>query len=471
VGQLVSGGSALRETEEETQMTITKDAATRTPLADGTLVEDLVDEVGGHISRRIYGDEEIFELEQERLFRRAWTFLAHESELKQPGDYLCRNLAGESVVLIKGEDGVNRAFLNSCRHRGMRVCRADQDNVPFMRCVYHGWTYNTKGELVQAFAEECYEDGTLDKSQLGLIPVAQLDSYQGMIFATWEPSAPPLEEYLGDMRFYLDIYLGRTDSGTEVIGVPQIWEAECNWKFSADNFTGDNFHLYTAHGSVVELGLLPPDPMALSHGHLVAAQDGHVLHVVPGPPDPMFSYFGLPKELHAEVDRNLSEAQAEIVHRHAWSVGTVFPNLSFLQIMAQGDPESPMVPFLNFRMWEPISPTRTRIWSWMMIEKDAPPEYRKASYEAYVRTFGPSGIFEQDDMENWEECTRVNKGKIAQRYGLHHGMGLTLDPDPDFPGPGKAYPGSYGERTQLAFYGEWQRWLTDAEFARGGGGR
>jgi hypothetical protein len=98
----------------------------------------------------------------------------------------------------------------------------------------------------------------------------------------------------------------------------------------------------------------------------------------------------------------------------------------------------------------------------LLIDKEASPEYRKASYETYVRTFGPSGMYEQDDLENWEECTRVNQGKIAQRYGLHHGMGFHLKPDRSFPGPGEAWPGSYGERTQLAFYGEWQRWLLQA---------
>ena len=77
-----------------------------------------------------------------------------------------------------------------------------------------------------------------------------------------------------------------------------------------------------------------------------------------------------------------------------------------------------------------------------------------------MRSFGPSGTFEQDDMENWEDCTLVNSGKIAQRYTLHHGMNFHVEPDPDFPGPGLAYPNSYGERTQLAFYGEWKRWMT-----------
>jgi len=435
-------------------------------LRDGTSLHDLIDEHGGHVSRRIYADPEIYELEQERLFRRAWQFLAHESELKEPGDYLTRQLAGEPIVLIKGDDGQIRAFLNSCRHRGMRVCRADRDSVSFMRCPYHGWAYDREGRLISAFAEELYDPGRLKKEELGLIPITQIGAYRGMIFGTWDEAAPSLDDYLGDMRFYLDLYLGRTDAGAEVLGSPHVWDVRTNWKFAADNFTGDNFHLYTAHGSVVELGMLPPDPMSLSFGNLIHAQDGHVLHIVPGPPDPAFAHFGLPAELHEQVERNLGPVQREIHRNHAWSVGTVFPNLSFLQVMVQGDLESPMVPFLCFRVWQPTSPTTTRITSFLLLDREAPEDYRTASYEAYVRTFGPSGIFEQDDMENWEDCTRVNSGKIAQGYGLHHGMGLHLEPDPQFPGPGKAYPGSYGERTQLAFYGEWQRWLTGTEGGR-----
>ena len=129
-------------------------------------------------------------------------------------------------------------------------------------------------------------------------------------------------------------------------------------------------------------------------------------------------------------------------------------------LMRRGSLNTPPTPFLSFRLWQPTGPTSTRIWSWLFVDKEASKEFRRATYEAYVRTFGPSGIFEQDDMENWEECTRVNSGVIAQRHTLHHGMGLHIPPDPNFPGPGTAWPGSYGERTQLCFYAEWKRWMT-----------
>ena len=440
--------------------TATSDSNPITRLRDTTDLMELVNEERAHVSRRVYVDPEIYELEQERLFRRTWLFLAHESELPQKGDYVARELAGEPVVLVRGDDGVVRGFLNSCRHRGMRLCRADKGHISVMRCSYHGWTYSKTGALLSVFAKDLYESTRLCKQELGLIPITRLDSYKGMIFGSWSAEVPPLPQYLGNMRFYLDLYLGRTDAGTEVIGVPQVWNVAANWKFPTDNFTGDNFHLYSTHGSIVELGLVPPDPMSLSYGHLIRAEGGHVLHVVPGAPDPSFEYFGLPRDLVPHLERNLTPAQLNIARKYAYSVGTVFPNLSFLQVMIQGDAVTPPTPFLSFRFWEPTGPMTTRVWSFLLIDKEASPEYRKASYETYARTFGPSGIFEQDDLENWEECTRVNRGKIAQRYGLHHGMGVHLQPDRSFPGPGDAWPGSYGERTQLAFYGEWQRWLT-----------
>jgi PAH dioxygenase large subunit len=429
-------------------------------LSDGATVQGLVhpDPADPHISRRIYGDPELFELEVERIFARAWCFLGHESEIPNPGDYVSRELGREPVILIRGEDGVARAFLNSCRHRGMRVCRADKDHTRYMRCPYHGWTYNANGELVRAFAEQLYEPGRLNKSELGLIPVAQLDSFHGMVFATWNPDTPPLLEFLGDMAWYFETLVDRTEQGSEVVGVPQRWSIETNWKFSVDNFTGDPYHLSTAHGSISQLGLLPDDPMSGHEGHTINAGNGHQLLLKPSF-DEASTYYGLPPELKEQMSLDRDPTRRELMKNTWFSVGTLFPNLSWMQIVIQGDPDTPATAFLNFRQWQPVSPTRTAVWSWLLLEKEAPAEYRKQSYDTYVRTFGPSGIYEQDDAEIWEECTRVNQGHVAQRYDLHHGMGLHVQPDPAWPGPGLAYDGTFNEITQLAYYQEWLRWL------------
>jgi PAH dioxygenase large subunit len=434
----------------------------RARLSDGADLAAVVRPEAGDISRRIFADAEVYELELDRIFRRAWLFIGHDTEVPQPGDYVTRRLAGEPIIVARGDDGVVRAFLNTCRHRGMRVCRTDMDNASFFRCPYHGWAYRNTGELVGIPAQrEAYGKEGLDKSSLGLLPVTKLDSYHGMLFGSWDEDAPPLGDYLGDMRFYLDLLLARSDGGMEIVGAPQRWEVPANWKFGADNFIGDNYHTLTTHSHAVDLGILPPDPKFAMYGHLVVTDHSHSMGLVGPPPDvPLPPYLGLPEEMWPEIERNLNPEQGGILRGTNFIHGNVFPNLSLLNVMLGRDLKHPPTPFLTFRTWEPTGPTSMQVWSWFLIEKTAPPAYRQVSYETYVRTFGPSGTFEQDDMENWTECTRANTSKIAQRYGLNHVMGIGVPPATDWPGPGTAYPSSYGEWPQRAFYREWLDWIT-----------
>jgi len=428
-------------------------------LRNGQSLQDIVKPADGLISRRIYSDSEIYEHEIERIFGKAWFFLGPASEIPNPGAMLSRPCGMDPAILIRDDDEVVHVFLNSCRHRGMRVCRTDRENVSFLKCPYHGWSYRNNGELLNAAAETHYGEGELVKEELGLIAAAHVDSYQGLIFATWDPDALPFDEYLGDARWYLDIVFGRT-GGVEVVGTPQIWDVDTSWKFATDNFT-DNFHVFSAHHSLVELGMLPNDPEFACYGHMMTPGNGHVLHFVQGAPgDDAFKGLGLPHELRAKFSDNLEPAQAQIAQDHGISAGTIFPNFHWLHLPSQGDMTAEPVPFLNFRIHQPLSPTRTRMWSWIAVDKDASPEHRKESYETYVRTFGPSGIFDQDDMENWEDCTRVAVGPAARRYTLHHKMGINRPLDPDWPGPGPAYADSYGEMTQRSWYGAWLDWMT-----------
>ena len=429
-----------------------------TRLANGEQLEAIVRPSEGIISRRIFADPEVFAMEQERIFGRAWFFLGHESEIPKPGDVVTRQCGIDPVLLLRDEAGTVRAFLNSCRHRGMRLCRTDRDNLRLLRCPYHGWTYSTKGDLLAAAGEHHYGAGELDRGELGLIPLARLGSYHGLVFGTWDPGAPSLEHWLGDMRWYMDIIFGRTGA-IEFVGVPQIWEVDCSWKFATDNFT-DNFHVFYAHQSLVELGMLPTDPDFASHGHMVTLPNGHILHFVQGPPDDAYRGLGLPKELWPQFQKNLSPPQAKIALTHGYSAGTMWPNFHWLQLVTAGDMQAPPIGILNLRLEIPITPTRTRMYSWFAIDRDASPEYRKLSYETYVRTFGPAGIFDQDDMENWEECTSAARGPEAKRHSLHHKMGLNRPADPMWPGPGIGYKDSYGEMTQREWYAEWLRCMS-----------
>jgi phenylpropionate dioxygenase-like ring-hydroxylating dioxygenase large terminal subunit len=110
-------------------------------------IKSLIDPEAGLVNRRIFADREIYELERERLFSRCWLYLGHESEVPNPGDFVTVYMGEEPMILCRDLDGRLRAFLNLCRHRGNRVCRADRGNTKLFTCSYHGWTYSSDGTL------------------------------------------------------------------------------------------------------------------------------------------------------------------------------------------------------------------------------------------------------------------------------------------------------------------------------------
>ena len=125
----------------------------------------LVDLASGAISREIFVNEDIYQEELERIFTRAWFFIGHESQVPNPGDYFVSGIGEEGVILCRDRQGEIRVFLNSCRHRGMKVCRYDDGNTAVFTCPYHGWSYHLDGRLVGVpYWREAYH-GTHDRAR------------------------------------------------------------------------------------------------------------------------------------------------------------------------------------------------------------------------------------------------------------------------------------------------------------------
>ena len=127
-------------------------------------------------------------VEQERVFARCLALhRVGGPGASKPGDYFVSRMGEESVILSRDRDNTVHVFLNSCRHRGMKVCRYDEGNTPVFTCPYHGWSYAGDGSLVgvprykDAYREE------LDKSQWGLVEVAQMQVFKGAVWATLGP--------------------------------------------------------------------------------------------------------------------------------------------------------------------------------------------------------------------------------------------------------------------------------------------
>src|SRR5437763_1753370 len=105
---------------------------------DTKTLESLVDWEHGQISPRIFCEQEIYDQEMERLFGRTWLFLAHDTMIPKPGDFFNTFMGADPVIVVRQKDGSVKAFLNACRHRGMKVCRADQGTTKAFTCTYHG---------------------------------------------------------------------------------------------------------------------------------------------------------------------------------------------------------------------------------------------------------------------------------------------------------------------------------------------
>jgi phthalate 3,4-dioxygenase subunit alpha len=422
----------------------------------------------GQIPAYIYNDRQVFELERERLFSRAWLFVAHESEIPQDGDYVVRRVLDDSFIIARDSKGEIRAMFNMCLHRGMQVCRAEMGNASNFRCPYHGWSYRNDGRIIGLpFHKEAYggEEGFQKKGQT-LLPAPNLASYNGLIFVNMDPDAQPLEDFLGDFRFYLDFYTKQSAHGLEVRG-PQRWRIKANWKIGAENFAGDMYHTPQTHASVVEIGLFrEPKAEKRKDGatYWAGSGGGTTYKLPPGTFDERMRYVGYTDDMIDRIKEVWSLRQQQLVGEDGFmiSAASCFPNMSFVHNWPKVEDGDDVLPFISLRMWQPISENETEVYSWFAVDSAAPAAYKKHSYKAYLMCFGSTGMFEQDDVENWVSLTNTAGGTMARRLLLNSRMGLryddreVVDPLPSelFHGPGHAQVG-YNEHNQRQLLRLW----------------
>jgi phenylpropionate dioxygenase-like ring-hydroxylating dioxygenase large terminal subunit len=385
-----------------------------------------VDIERGLIGRRIFVDPEIYEAELAAIFSRCWLFLAHETQLPNPGDYVTCRMGETPVIVTRDTNGTIHALINSCRHRGNPVTRNDSGTARTFTCAYHGWCYDLHGKrvepgtLVAVPGLESYYGERLDTTTWGLVPVAQVGVYAGLVFASLDPAAPPLEEYLGDFRWMLDAILGRGDFAA-VPGVAR-WRMKCNWKFAADNAIGDNSHAQVAHRSAFvamerlgaprsTVGVQEPGYTILTeYGHGANCKSPYFVRREPaaGEPvkfkriDPVFEQW----RDNAEIVGRLGPVRSQITRFNA----NVFPNLFMIDQLLM--------------MRNPIGPGETEIRAVALYDRNGTPEEQAVQKRRAFQKFGPSGLLEQEDGENWDQATAGARIRDLADAALNYEMGL-----------------------------------------------
>src|SRR5699024_430120 len=266
-------------------------------------------------------------------------------------------------------------------------------------CPYHGFNFKNTGELAGVPHEKGVYGDTLNKEEMGLRKI-RYASYRGLIFATYDDEAEPLEEFLGDAKWYLDIALGRADM--EVVGLPQKWTVNANWKLGSDNTISDSYHTLVSHGSIAKIGLVPKGDYS-KYGYQIYAGNGHGLNL--GMPNPVFAF---PEELKDEYKQNLNEDQFEVLSNLKNLIMCISPHMMIL--VSHTDLKGQPISNTSFRLWQPKGPDQIEITQWQIVEKNASDDWKERSRQSNSMTFGVSGIFEQDDGENLTDITQNSKG-------------------------------------------------------------
>ncbi len=425
-------------------------------------IRALFDPATGRLDRRVHADEALYQLELERIFARGWNFMAHDSQIPEPGDYVISYIGEDQVIVVRGENGAVNVLVNSCRHRGNALCRAEQGRAKSFVCSYHGWNYGLDGALIGVPGQRTYYHGALDRSTLGLHRAARVEHYLGFWFASMDPDAPSLHDFLGET--------GRSGIGmicaygeVEVVDGIQKNIIDCNWKIAVDNLF-DWYHVMYSHASAGSSGFVNLAEILHPDNQLVML--GEYGHAISGP--------GIPAAMQAQLDLLDDDQRAEM--SKSMQGGMRLRPRAAKDLMGPVGVRSMGHPNIFPNLWVTISglqvclriprgPFKTELWWYTIVPKGAPPALRKGMIRTASHLFGPAGLLEQDDGENWSQSTRAARGVVGKGLGQTLQMGLGRDEVKTSAGGEHYIETQINEHGQRWFYRGWTDWMAAGSWA------
>jgi benzoate/toluate 1,2-dioxygenase subunit alpha len=426
----------------------------------GFYVDDRPQDGVFRVHRDVFADPALFELEQKFIFERTWNFLTVEAQLRQPHDFVTAWIGRTPVLVTRGPEGNIAGFLNVCRHKGALLCGAERGNARYITCAYHGWTYDSAGKNRDIKDRKAggYA-ASFDDEDHDLLPLAKIASYKGLVFGSLSPDAPPLEEFLGDMRVFLDLAMDQGANGMEFVPGRVAYTYRGNWKLQLDNGV-DPYHLTSTHQSFIGIQAR----RRVGEGNLDARQfdwakraqaqsgtfgfaNGHSVIWTDQPEvtkRPIYPSIG-------EIEKRVGSVRAEWMLR-ARNI-QVFPNMQIADAMT-----------LMVRTFRPVAVDRTEMRSYCLAPIGEAPTLRAWRLRQFEDFFNPTGLATPDDTVTYEDCQR---GFGAEGLGFLQGYArgiATVEQGPNAAAkrlgiaPKESTAGTFETGPETPFHSPYREW-------------
>jgi len=402
------------------------------------------------IATPMYTSAELFEQEQEKIFRKTWVWVAHASEIPDKGSFKLSKVGREPVIVVRDRKSNFHVMVNRCRHRAATVCEVHKGKTSSFQCPYHGWGYGLDGSLRAVPYPEQYGDD-FDKSQHGLLKL-RTESYQGMIFATFNEDIEPLEEFLGAAKKWIDLFMKQGGGfPVKTLGEHQF-AVPMNWKVQLENTT-DAYHFPVVHKSFLQsLDEEAEETFSFldGEGFVEDLGNGHSVMVM------------IPElvDLEADLDRKIPERFEELaqalrdesypedqVRRIVRAAGGSGFNLNLFPNVACS--------MAFFRVLTPAAVDKTEIRH-IAIGMDGGPEVaNRMRMRLHEHFQGPMGFGSPDDAEVWERIQRGVDGGRELPILVNRGIEKEV--------PGEAGPRGHvsAETGMRAAYAMWKRMMQE----------
>ena len=419
-------------------------------IAEGLVVDDL-QKTTFKVNRRAFTDPSVLEAERKLVFDQCWLYVGHESELPEPGAFIKRKVGGRPVIFVRDDAGELRVFFDTCSHRGNTLgTAATHGKTNRFVCFYHGWAFNTRGELINVPDQVAYGE-CFDRKQLGLGSPPRVDSYRGLVFMSMKADIVDLKTYLGATTEYIDDMIDLTDSEMAIAPGQQSYSMKANWKLLVENsadayhapFTHQRFFTQFIKDIGADLTAWAKMAQQTTDNRVVGFEYGHAVMDVPAGPLPMNASN---PELLTDLRQKLTakygpERVARMMDRSRNLV--IFPNLILISA------------WRTIRTFYPTSPDYMEIEAWALVGKNDAPELREMRYNNFIAFLGPAGFGTPDDVEALDRCQKGFAATEMAWTDLSKGMGR---------------PGGALANDEFQMRTMWRQWATlmDPQFVPSG---